>query len=215
LLTLFNRPIFFVLGWMLAGLLIGAAPASFDIIAALLRGSEAGGAWRKTRNGLLGGTAGGLLGGGVALALLNLGPAWFPHQSARYVWTPSLAGFIALGACIGLAVGLAQVILKEAWLRVEAGFRPGRELILSRPETTIGRAEECDLGLFGDARIGRVHARILRQGGAFVLVDGGSGSGTFVNDEPVAGPVRLSSGDRIRVGASLLSFGERASRPAR
>ena len=61
-------------------------------------------------------------------------------------------GFVALGMCIGLLIGLAQVILKEAWVRVEAGFRAGREMILSKPEVTIGRAESCDIGLFGDAK---------------------------------------------------------------
>ena len=29
-------------------------------------------------------------------------------------------------------IGLAQVILKEAWIKVDAGFRAGRELILHR-----------------------------------------------------------------------------------
>jgi hypothetical protein len=211
----FNLSVFFVFGWVLAGLLIGAAPAAFDVVAAWMRGAEARGAWRKVRNGLLGGTAGGLTGGSVALVLGNLGLQVFANKSTDYLWTPSLAGFVALGACIGLAVGLAQVILKEAWLRVEAGFRPGRQLILSRPETTIGRAEACDLGLFGDPRIGRVHARIVRQDGVFVLVDGGSPGGTFINDELISEPTQLNSGDRIRVGSSILSFGERARGPAR
>jgi FHA domain len=213
---LFARwPGFFVLGWTLTGLLIGAAPAASDLLGAWLRGLDAGGAWRKVRNGLIGGATGGLLGGGVALALQSSAPRLFPSRPVPELWTPTAAGFVALGACIGLAVGLAQVILKEAWLRVDAGFRSGRELILSRPETTIGRAESCDLGLFGDSGIGRVHARILRRGGAFVLVDGGSAGGTYVNDERISTAVRLNSGDQIRVGSSLVTFGERARRPAR
>jgi hypothetical protein len=200
---------FFVLGWTLTGLLIGAAPAAFDVFAACLRGQDAGGAWRKVRNGLIGGAIGGLLGGGLALTLSSVGPRLFPWRQEWELWSPTAFGFAALGACIGLAVGLAQVILKEAWLRVDAGFRPGRELILSRPETTIGRAESCDLGLFGDPAVGRVHARILRLRGAFVLVDAGSADGTFVNDQPISGPTPLNSGDRIRVGRNFLTFGER------
>jgi hypothetical protein len=206
---------FFVLGWTLTGLLIGAAPATYDVVSAWLRGLDASGAWRKVRNGLLGGSVGGLLGGGLALALQSVGPRLFPTRQEWELWSPTATGFVALGACIGLAVGLAQVILKEAWLRVEAGFRAGRQLILSRPETTIGRAESCDLGLFGDPGIERVHARILRLRGSFVLVDGGTPGGTFVNDEPITGPTPLSSGDQIRLGASLLSFGERPRRADR
>ena len=37
----------------------------------------------------------------------------------------------------------------------------------------------------------------------------GSAGGTFVNDEPVARPRLLRAGDRIRVGKSLLLFGEK------
>jgi len=207
--------VFFVLGWTLTGLLIGAAPATYDLFSAWLRGLDASGAWRKVRNGLLGGSVGGLLGGGLALALQTAGPRLFPSRLDSELWTPTATGFVALGACIGLAVGLAQVIFKEAWLRVEAGFRAGRQLILSRPETTIGRAESCDLGLFGDPGVERIHARVLRLRGAFVLVDGGTPGGTYVNDEPVTGPTPLSSGDQIRVGASLLSFGERPRRADR
>jgi FHA domain-containing protein len=207
--------VFFVFGWSLTGLLIGAAPAASDVFAAWLRGLDASGSWRKVRNGLIGGLVGGLLGSGLAFALQRLGPRLFPGRSPQELWTPIATGFVALGGCIGLAVGLAQVIFKEAWLRVEAGFRSGRQLILSRPETTIGRAESCDLGLFGDPAVERLHARILRLRGSFVLVDGGTADGTYVNDELISGPTQLSSGDQIRIGACLLSFGERSRQPVR
>ena len=74
-------------------------------------------------------------------------------------------GFVALGMCIGLLVGLAQVILKEAWIKVEAGFRSGREMILAKDKTSIGRAEGVDIPLFGDAAVGRLHAHIVQRGG--------------------------------------------------
>jgi predicted component of type VI protein secretion system len=109
--------------------------------------------------------------------------------------------------CIGLLIGLAQVILREAWLRVEAGFRKGREVILAKPEITIGRAESCDVGLFGDPQIEKLHARICQDGDHYVLHD--EGAGTYVNDEPVYGSRILHSGDAIRMGKSVLRFGER------
>jgi MFS family permease len=214
LFTLYNRPAFFVLCWALTGLLIGAAPAAFDVISALFDRRGGRGAGRKARNGLLGGATGGLLGGAMALALKAVGSQVFAGRDADKLWTPTAAGAVALGASIGLAVGLAQVILKEAWLRVESGFRPGRQLILSRQEFTIGRAESCDLGLFGDPGVERVHARILRKGGGFVLADADTTGGTFVNDERIDGETPLSSGDHIRIGANVLSFGERQRRQA-
>jgi Inner membrane component of T3SS, cytoplasmic domain len=148
----------------------------------------------------LGGAAGGLL-----FSLFDL------VQVNSYLPRTSLAlSLMILGLGIGLMVGLAQVVLKEAWIRVESGFRPGREVVLSKTETTIGRAEACDLGLFGDPSIDSVHARIERQGEAFFLTDVGSEGGTYLNNRRVAQATKLHAGDSIRVGSSLLLFGERA-----
>ena len=74
-------------------------------------------------------------------------------------------GLVILGMCIGLLIGLAQVVLKEVWVQVEQGFRAGREMILSKPDTTVGRAESCDIGLFGDNKVEKMHARIVLKGG--------------------------------------------------
>jgi pSer/pThr/pTyr-binding forkhead associated (FHA) protein len=104
-------------------------------------------------------------------------------------------------------------MLKEAWLKVEEGFRAGRELMLSKEETTIGRAESCDLGLFGDNTIEKLHAKILIQNNRYVLAHAGEGGQTFLNDQPVSSkPVPLRAGDRIRIGKSVLQFGERQKR---
>src|SRR5436189_192258 len=90
------------------------------------------------------------LGLGVALALggilgaflyLVLQGVWLNLLSGKprdQLWSPSSWGFVALGACIGLLIGLTQVILKEAWIKVEQGFRKGRELILAKQEVTVG-----------------------------------------------------------------------------
>ena len=94
-------------------------------------------------------------------------------------------GLVILGMCIGLLIGLAQVVLKEAWLKVEAGFRAGREVMLTKDETTIGRAESCDIGLFGDNTVERLHARIERKNNQYVLADVETAGGTFLNDKPV------------------------------
>jgi pSer/pThr/pTyr-binding forkhead associated (FHA) protein len=95
---------------------------------------------------------------------------------------------------------------------VERGFRRGRQLILAKAETTIGRAESCDIGLFGDPAVQRLHARIVLQGNRYVLADAGTPDGTFLNGTRISGPAPLRSGDEIRVGGSVLSFRERARR---
>jgi hypothetical protein len=184
----------------------------FDLLAALVRNQETGGPWRKMINGLIGGTAGGALGG---LCYAYLGGVWrtmFKDKPEDRVWSPSSWGFVILGMCIGLLIALAQVILKEAWIKVEAGFRKGREQILSKQTIIIGRAERCDIGLFGDMQVEKIHCRISRRGSDYILTDEGSASGTFVNEERLYGPRALRSGDRIRLGRCVLRFGERAKR---
>lgn len=204
------------LGWTLTGLLIGASVGVYDLLTRLSKGESAGGARRKVINGVIGGAVGGLL-GSLLLVLLERGLrglfAALQDRPAADLSSTSMWGFVALGACIGLFIGLAQVILKEAWVRVESGFRAGRELILSKPETTIGRAESCDIGLFGDNTIERTHARIVLQDNRYLLADAGSQGGTFLNGDRVTQPRPLRSGDVIQVGRSVLRFGERQKHP--
>lgn len=191
-------------GWMLAGMLIGAAVGAYDLMLAVSEKGDIRGALRKISNGVVGGLVGGLI-GGLPYTFL-IGNKALPLSSL----TISL---VILGMCIGLMIGLAQVILKEAWIKVEEGFRAGRELMLSKNETTIGRAEGCDLGLFGDNAIGKLHARIVLKNNRYLLEQKAEEGETYINDEPVgAKPVLLHSGDRIRLGKSVLLFGERQKR---
>jgi hypothetical protein len=201
-------PVFVVLGWTLTGLAVGASVGVYDILAAVGRRQDLRGAVAKLRNGALGGVLGGLV-GGVLYTLLPL------FARGKDLLTPSAVGFVALGLSIGLLIGLAQVILKEAWVRVESGFRAGRELILSKAETVIGRAESCDVGLFGDNRVERAHARIRVENNRYVLADAGTPAGTFLNGERVTQPTPLKNGDAIQVGNSVLRFGERQKRRTR
>lgn len=200
--------LFLVMGWTITGLLVGLSIGSFEALASRLR-HEQSGIGRKVVNGLLGGTVGGLLGGIGTVVLRGLWKGLFADKPSDRLWSPTAIGFVVLGVCIGLLVGLAQVILKEGWLRVESGFRAGRELLLNRDAVTIGRAEGCDVGLFGDAGVDPRHACIQRQGKRYVLIDAGSNGGTYLNDRRLSAPALLRSGDLIRVGRSVLRFGER------
>ena len=205
--------VFRVVGWTITGLAIGASIAAFDFLAGLARRQNTAGARRKMVHGLLGGGLGGLVGGTLHLALGSGLDRLFGE--GKDLLSPSALGFVALGLSIGLLIGLAQVILREAWVRVEAGFRAGRELILSKPETTIGRSESSDIGLFGDPGVDRTHALIRLQGHRYLVADAGGPGGTFVNDQRVGEPVPLHSGDVIRLGESRLRFGERQKRARR
>jgi hypothetical protein len=200
-------PIF--VGWILAGVLIGASIGVFDLLRATSSRGGTSTSLRKIVNGLLGGFVGGFLGGLPFTFLIE-------KETMRDLLPRSglTICLVLLGICIGLFIGLAQVILKEAWLKVEAGFRPGRELMLSKDETTIGRAEGCDLGLFGDMNVEKVHARIVKKNNRYLLADEDTPGGTFLNDDPdpVDRLTPLRDGDIIRLGKSVLRFGERQKR---
>jgi hypothetical protein len=195
-----------VVGWVVVGVFIGVCIGVYDI----LRSAASGGgdlhlAIRKIVNGVCGGLLGGLLGGLISQTLHALTDQMLPRSRLAF-------GLVAIGLLIGLFIGLAQVLLKEAWVKVEKGFRAGRELILSKDETTVGKGEACDIGLFGDGQLDKLHARIVLKGNRYLLADNGTQTGTYLNDRRINGPTPLKSGDEIRVGNSILRFGERQKR---
>jgi hypothetical protein len=204
--------LFYVFGWTLTGALIGTSIAVFELLSGIVRQQDVGGAQRKLLKALIGGLLGGLLGGVLSLLLRALGGAIFSARNQDDLASPTAWGFVALGACIGLLIGLAQVLLKEAWIRVESGRRAGRELILTRECTTIGRAEACEIGLFGDNAIERQHAYILQVGNRYYVEDAGTPAGTYLNDQRIHGRMLLQTGDLIRVGSTVLCFRERQKR---
>jgi hypothetical protein len=205
-----GQDLFFVLGWTFTGVLIGSSIAAYEVITSFVGGKDKTAALKKLLKCTLGGTVGGVLGGSLALGLQVLFSKVFSGKDLASLWSPTSWGFVALGLLIGLLVGMAQVLLKEAWIKVEAGFRPGRELILSKASTSIGRAEGSDIALFGDNAIEKTHAHIVQQGGRYYLQPEAAAAVTFVNDQPLRGRTALQSGDLIRLGSrSVLRFYEK------
>src|SRR6185295_1963540 len=69
----------------------------------------------------------------------------------------------------------------------------------------IGRASGNDLVL-KDLNVSRSHAAIARRSDGVYVLDAGGKNGTFVNDRRIDEPTRLSAGDRVRLGSTLLIF---------
>ena len=185
-----------VIGWMVLGACIG-------VVEGLTERS-----WIRVRNGLIGGLIGGLL-GGILIPVLG----WIPSRTGIF---GQALGLVALGMCIGAFVAFVKVALREAWLTVEDGYRPGRELILTEPVTVLGRGEHVELPFF--SRPGQdlepEHARIIRHGdGHYDIEDNRTRLGTRINGQPIAGTCPLKDDDVIQVGANIVRFRERHPQP--
>lgn len=179
-----------IVGWALLGVVVG------------LGVGWASGSNARRRNGAAGGVIGGAL-GGLCYQTLT---ASFPQAFGRAI------AIIVLGALIGFFIGLVGELLKRGWLMVvrsqSRNAREGREYALSKPVTIIGRAEESDIGLFGDQTVLAHHAIIRREGRNFIVSPAGGGQ-VLINRQPLAGRRALRSGDRLEVGGTLFLFRER------
>jgi pSer/pThr/pTyr-binding forkhead associated (FHA) protein len=71
----------------------------------------------------------------------------------------------------------------------------------------IGRANTADISLPDDKKASRNHARVEKDGEGWVIVDLSSTNGTFVNGQKI-GQKKLSPGDEVRIGNTILVFRE-------
>jgi hypothetical protein len=180
-------------GWMIVGVGIGVVEGLYERSAS------------KLRNGLIGGALGGLLGGALFDPIRN----WVAHGSGM---SSRATAFVILGIAIGALIGLVQVVFKDAWLTVLDGYRPGRQLILSRSVTALGRGDHLSLPFLGpmNATIESEHVRIVRQAnGSFAVEDNRTKSGTRLNNQPLTQPATLNDGDVIKFGTNFVRFNER------
>lgn len=72
-------------------------------------------------------------------------------------------------------------------------------------EMTIGRAGACAVPLTDDFA-SQLHARIFIRDGDIFCEDLGSTNGTFLNRKQVHGPNRVTKGDRIQIGNTVLEL---------
>ncbi|HEX8706592.1 MAG TPA: FHA domain-containing protein [Myxococcaceae bacterium] len=104
-----------------------------------------------------------------------------------------------------LTDGEGLVTSRAPTLTCLTGLDTGRTFALAETKTDIGRGTEVDLRI-RDRAVSRTHARILRVGSAFTVQDLGSPNGIFVNGHRVQRTQRLSDGDVIELGQTILRF---------
>ena len=90
-------------------------------------------------------------------------------------------------------------------LIVQTGPHAGREFVLVKDVVLLGRSDQCYI-VIADPLVSRRHSQITCDGPYCTIEDLGSTNGTFVNDQRLAQPRILRSGDQIRVADSVLVF---------
>ncbi len=182
-----------LIGWSMMGAMLGAGVGIATFSAPnILKGAA-------------GGLAGGFLGGVLFDAISAMSGGGLSSR---------LFGLSAIGLMIGLFIGLVQELTKAAWLTVEAGRLHGREFRLEKPLAIVGRAEECDVGLFGDPAVAARHATIERKGSDFTIKDLTRDPGTFVNGQRIESAL-LHPGDLLAIGGYQMRFNMRSAAPVR
>ncbi len=195
------------LGWTFLGAFPGLAAGAATL------------SQKRTIHGLAGGLIGGFLGGFAFNLVANLiaqpiqGMAAAAAEGPRVIEIggPSRAvGFTAIGAFTGLFIGLVEEMLKQAWVRVLVGRNEGKDFIISKPLTIIGRDERADIPVFADPGLAPQHAAIRIEQNRHILYDGGAPTGSVVNGQRVQHVV-LRDGDMIQLGQVRLLFREKAT----
>jgi pSer/pThr/pTyr-binding forkhead associated (FHA) protein len=175
---------------------------------------------RRALQGLIGGVIGGAVGGAVFDVVGSLVGNTILQARGQVVGEVGILSraiaCVAMGAAIGLFVGIVEILGRKAWLRLELGRNEGKEWIIDAPRSFIGRSENADVPLFGDPLIQPMHACIERHRGVYRLVDAGSPIGVGVNGVRVP-QADLNPGDIVNIGSYSLRFlmrGSAVPRPA-
>ena len=92
----------------------------------------------------------------------------------------------------------------SAVLVVTEGPAAGQRFELDA-EVVLGR-EGVSATIADDSELSRRHAAVRPAAGGFEVEDLGSRNGTFVNGQKIEGATRLSGGDTIKIGQTVLAL---------
>ena len=122
-------------------------------------------------------------------------------RSPRFIRTIHGYGYRFFGE-VSAATPPADSAVRTTTCRLIVG---DREIVLPVGEHVLGRSGEASI-LIDEAGVSRHHARITIDAHTATLRDLGSKNGTILNGSAVEGPVRLTDGAIILLGATALTF---------
>ena len=177
-------PVSRAIGWGALGIFIGAGEG--------VRAASA----RKIGVGVLGGLAGGLI-GGFALEYARV-------LSPGFIWW-RLLGFVVLGLSISLLYALIESGMSLGVLRVLTGPLKGKEYLLNQNRMRLGRSRRNEIALPDYADLAEFQARVRIRRGEVMLANLAPEPAMLVNEKKVE-ETRLRLGDVIRIGSVRLFY---------
>ena len=152
-------------------------------------------------NGLVGGLIGGYIGGFLFDPICEI-----VRNSGTTGGLSRGVGFAILGLMIGVFTGLIENVAKDVWITMKSGPLRGKQFVIYHNPTIIGSSPKSDIYIFKDPNVMPVHAKILKKGTKYEIIDESRGKGVFVNSKKINGSKILEQNDRIIVGQSILEF---------
>ena len=83
--------------------------------------------------------------------------------------------------------------------------QPPQRVTLEAAAYTIGRSAQCDISI-NDASLSRQHARLTRQGDAWMIEDSGSHNGSKLNGRLLTAPAAVKAGDELDFGHARITL---------
>lgn len=90
-------------------------------------------------------------------------------------------------------------------LLVSSGPLAGASLDITGGTVTFGRAPNCSLVL-DDEYASSMHAKLYEKNGEYWLTDMQSTNGTYLDNKPVEGEVRVHVGQAIKIGETVIEL---------
>ena len=94
---------------------------------------------------------------------------------------------------------------KSLRIKMVAGARPSRVLVIPDTGATIGRGEQAEIRL-EEPTLSRQHCCIYRHRKDWLVQDLDSQNGTFVGNRRVTEPTRVNDGEPVRFGDAQFTF---------
>lgn len=154
--------------------------------------------------GLLGGLVGGLLGGLLfdPIAFIIVGPDRPSAALSRWI------GFGVIGLCVGVTIGVVELLARDAWLRMTQGPLTGKEFLVFKDVMNIGSSPRSDIYLFNDAQVAENHAVLRAIGDECEIEARQSTHPVLLNNRSVT-RARLRHGDNVMIGRTSFVFQQR------